>query len=206
MSLLCFLQFSSLREGEGEEECKLNPSHQHTSTLLCKFLDSKLVRVVCCRECVCCSLLYGMFALTDVGFIEMFPVLAATDRSLNGLSFTTQQIGSSLMVVSLILLPLQLTLLPKINKRFGSKRLLIASNLLFAFLCPLLPSIAGVVDVSIMWTCLLLLLFLLRTCVFTAYLSLNILLNNSVPPINRYTKLACFTTFEDLFRLTYFFF
>ncbi len=68
-------------------------------TSFCDLIKSSLVfRVLMIRECWFCCLVYGLFSVADVGFIEMFPVLAATLPEYKGLGFTPTQLGTVLMV------------------------------------------------------------------------------------------------------------
>ena len=145
-----------------------------------RFKKSKFVKVLKIKECFFSCLLYGLFALVDIGFSEMFPLLAATSPIYKGMGFTTSQIGTVLMIVSGLVVILQITVLPKMTNRFGSKKILIASNLTLTFLCPMLPVVAAITNKSALWICLILLIFSIRLTIFAAYLAINILVNNSV--------------------------
>ena len=151
-------------------------------TLFQKFKRSKFVKVLKIKECLYSSLLYGLFSVADVGFCEVFLILAATDPTYKGMGYSTSQLGAVLMVVSLLIVILQITLIPKLNKHFGSKNLLISSCLTLTFLYPMLPVVAAIHNRTALWICLILLIFVVLNCSFTGYLSINILVNNSVGP------------------------
>ena len=183
-------------------ETDIETSSKTTScSAIQRFRQLKFLRVFEERDCVLCAIIYGMFALTDIGFIEMFPVLAATHPKYGGPGFTTRQIGTLYLVVSLPLAVLQFTVIPKLNKKCGSKRLLVASNLFLALLCPLLPTVSSIRWEQAVWACMSMLVFMIRMCVFTSYLSLNILLSNSVSPALVGSANGIAMTFAALGRL-----
>ena len=121
-----------------------------------------------------------LFAIADIGFEQLFPILASTDRQHHGMDFEPAQVGLVLMIVSIVQIAFQLTLLPKLSNRLGPRKLFVVSNIVQAIFSPLLPAVALLESKEAMWVGLVVVIFLVRTCVFTGYLSLNILLNNSV--------------------------
>ena len=145
-----------------------------------KINKTKFMTVLKIRECLFSSLLYGLFSIVDIGIAEMFPLLAATKPKYKGIGYSTEDIGTVLMVASVFLVILQMTVLPQLNNHFGSKKVLIASNFVTIFLFPLLPAITAITNRTTLWICLVSLIFLIRGCVFTGLLSINILVNNSV--------------------------
>ena len=149
-------------------------------SLLEKFNKSKFVKVLKIKECFFSCLLYGLFSLADIGFSETFPVLASTSPKYKGMGFSTSQIGTVLLIVSVLVISLQIIVLPKVVNKFGAKKILIASNLTLTFLYPLLPVVAAITNISVLWICLILLIFLIRLFIFAGYLAINILVNNSV--------------------------
>lgn len=162
---------------------------------------SKFLKALSVKECVLSCVLYGTFSLVDIGISEMFPILAATSAKYKGLGFTTENIGTVLMVASIFVGILQLTILPKLNNRYGSKKVLIASDLLLAFCCPLLPCIAAIENRIVLWTVIVLLILVIRACIFTCYLSINIFVNNSVEPDLLGSANGLAMTFASLGRL-----
>ena len=111
-------------------------------TTMEKFKQSKLIRLMRNRDCVISSLLYTLFSVIDIGFITVLPLLASTSRDLHGMQWASGEIGSMLMIASVAVIPFQITILPKINTRFGCKKTLIASNLVLVLLWPMLPAVA----------------------------------------------------------------
>ena len=151
-------------------------------TLFSKIASSKIFSVLKVKEFRYSCFLYGSFSALDIGFLELFPTLAATSLEYNGLNFTTSQIGAVMMTASFFLVPVEFLLLPKLNDRFGSKKVLIGTTLFLSIICPLLPVLAAIRSTTLLWSCAVLLIFLFRTCMYTGYLSINMLLNNSVQP------------------------
>ena len=160
----------------------LPPPRNKCRNLLSQIKTSKIFSVLKVKEFRYSCLLYGSITVLDIGFLQLFPTLAHTNTEHNGLNFTTSQTGAVMMTASLLLLPIEFLLLPKLNDRFGSKKVLSGTSLLLAFICPLLPVLAAIRSTSLLWTCSVVLIFLYRTCMYTGYLSTNILLNNSVQP------------------------
>ena len=145
-----------------------------------KFNKTKFVTVLKIRECLLSCLLYGLFSVVDIGISELFPLLAATKLNYKGMGYSTSDIGTVLMVVSFFLVILQMTVFPKLNNHFGSKKTLIASNVVLTLLCPLLPVVAAITNSTALWICLVLLILLIRCSIFTGLLSINVFVNNSV--------------------------
>lgn len=134
------------------------------------------------KECIISAILFCLFAIVDIGFKEMFPIYSATIPKYKGLGFSSSDIGTILMVVTLILPVFQLTFLPKLNERYGSKVVLVGSTITSTFLMPMLPS-TGLLNSRIAaWTFLGLIFFLVQAMTFLSYHSINIFVNNSVGP------------------------
>ena len=83
------------------------------------------------------------------------------------------------MIVSILLVVLQLTLLPKINDKLGSKWTLISSNLLLAFILPLLPLFHSLRNEISLTVVLVVHTIFCRAFSFLALISIHVLINNS---------------------------
>ena len=97
----------SLNPGHISKELTTPRKTSHFSNLLNRLKHSDMGKVLGIKECWLCCLLYGTFALVDIGFNEMFPVLASTAPALRGMGMSPSQLGLVLMVVSLILIIFQ---------------------------------------------------------------------------------------------------
>ena len=141
--------------------------------------SSDVLKVLTIKECWMCCLLYGTYALVDIGFNEMFPVLASTPPHLKGLGMKPSQLGTILMVVSIVLVVIQLTLLPKLNNWLGPRNLLILANLMLTFWMPLLPTVSAITDSTLQWIAIVAIILIIRASTFSGYLAINILIQNS---------------------------
>ena len=172
-------EFVELSLHEETHQPRTSPPTSRVSPLS-KFKQSKFGRVFTVKECVASCTLYGLYSLFATGFGEIFPLLAASPPKYHGMGFTTSQIGLALMSVTLVLIVLQITILPKITNKYGAKKVFIVSALSLAFLSPMLPAVALVRNPVGLWCALIPVLFLLRCFIFTGYLAINIFVNNSV--------------------------
>lgn len=145
-----------------------------------KLNESKISRVIKIKECMMTCLLYGLFSFVGVGQSELFPLFAATDTDLHGFGFSPAQIGLLLLIVSVFMIVVQLTFLPRFNDYFGSKKTLIICSCALAFLFPILPSTSGIKNSYLFWSVASFQLILTRTFVTLGFLAINVLLNNSV--------------------------
>ena len=195
-------QYESVQlPSESQRSC---PSTSFTSgsTRLVAFFKSTIVfRFLQTKECWLCCILYSLFSVTDVGFNEMFPVLAATVPEYKGLGFTPAQLGTVLLVISIGCIILQLTILPQMANYFGPKKYLLLVNLIRTFVIPLLPSISAVRNPTLTWISLVMVLFLDRAGVFAGYLSINMLIANSSDPKLRGSANGVTMTAANLGRL-----
>ena len=141
---------------------------------------SDIMKVLGTKECLLCCVLFVLFATVDIGFEEMFPIIASTSPKYKGMGFDPSDVGLVLMIVSIVQILFQLTLLPKLSTRIGPQRFLIISCVVQAIFSPCVPALASMSDRTVMWACLIAVIFVMRTSVFTGYLSINILVNNSV--------------------------
>lgn len=149
---------------------------------IAEFKQSKLFRIVTIKECMLSCLLYGSFSFIAVGQSELFPLFAATSSNLHGLSFDTSEIGLALLIASVVLIVVQLTVLPRVNDYFGSRKTLIICTCAMTFSIPMLPCMPAIQNKYLFWICLSLQLLVVRGFVTLGYLAINILLNNSVTP------------------------
>ena len=149
------------------------------STLINRLKSSDIAIVLSTKECWLSCLIYAAFGLVDFGFNEMFPVLAATDPKLKGMGMTPSQLGTILMVVSVFLIVIQLTVMPKLSNLLGAKNLMIAANLMLSFWMPMLPTICAIKNTTLQWLAIVVVIFVVRASCFCAYLAINIFVQNS---------------------------
>ena len=146
-----------------------------------KIRNSKIFAAFRTKECLYVGFLYGMFSITEYGFLEMFPVFAATSRKYEGLAFTTRDLGLVLLLISIFQIFVQVLLLPKLLKKFGSKRALVGSNIVLAFIIPLLPLAGKLKNKYLLWGFFTCHVFIFRVCAFLSICAISVLINNSVP-------------------------
>ena len=149
-------------------------------TLFQRFKSSNFMRVLRSKECSLCSLLYMLTSVVEIGFEEMFPILAATSPAYKGLGFSPTDIGMVLMVYLIACIVLQITLLPRLNNYFGSKKYLILSSLVLVFVTPLFPMISAIHNITFKWGTLIVVLLVHKCCTLSLLLSINVLISNSV--------------------------
>ena len=142
--------------------------------------NSRIFRVLQTKECVVSCLLYGLYSFLSVGNNETFTLFSATAKDVNGLGFTTSEIGIALLVASGLLITFQFTFQSRVSIYFGSRKTLIISMLGLVFMFPLLPSIASITNIYLLWFVLCIWLFITRVLVALANLAINVLLKNSV--------------------------
>lgn len=142
---------------------------------------SKVIQVLKTKHCLNISAIECLLAFSRVGYIELFALVAATKQAYGGLGRTTPQIGIIMIVEALCCLPLQPTILPKLNDKLGSRNALIMSCTIMAITCPLLPAVCLLkthLNVAIVLAAVF--LFLRRTFIHTAFVSVNVTINSGL--------------------------
>jgi MFS family permease len=172
-----------IEDEEGYKKLNDEPECESSATKLsfvARIKTFKYYKVLTQKGCLHCALLYCCFSMLDIGFAEVFSLLAASDVKYHGMGFTTAQIGAVLMIVSIILTVLQLTFMPRIVRYFGPKKTLVGSTFILTFLYPLICLIAESKSKVTLWACLIIFLIVNRGVTFAVIVSFIILINNSV--------------------------
>jgi len=157
-------------EDENEKKC----------CQLSTFKDSKLMQLLRTKNCVLASLLYGLYSFIGIGIDELFPLYASTSKKYHGFGFDTSSISITLMSAALANLILQFVLLPRLVRYFGPRKVYIGAVILQSLFFPLLPLIEMIGNRYLFWAAMLTTMFFIQFGRSSAFLSVNILLNNSV--------------------------
>lgn len=190
----------------GTEEFDSPPVDEDLEILIKSDVDSKTPRncqsaCCCCNTCGCCKALrrsklaillrdrnvivsiaaYCMASFVVIGLDELFPLWAATQHSLGGLDFSTNQIGTALLVVSVPLLVLHIILYPKFERRLGAIRVFQVANAFLGVTVLIMPFINTYYSrPTVLWPLLLLILLFMKLNTGFAFSSTGILVNNTV--------------------------
>ncbi|XP_057302548.1 uncharacterized protein LOC130636735 [Hydractinia symbiolongicarpus] len=149
---------------------------------LAKIKTYKLIKLLCMKDYAQINLVYFVSGVTKLGSHELLPLFLASSAEYHGMGFSTSKIGLTLLMVSLCFLPTQLTIVPKVIRRYGSRKALIGGNLLFAFICPWTPIINIISNRTAAWMAVVFVSFLQRIFMTIGLVAINILINNSVSP------------------------
>lgn len=140
----------------------------------------KLLRIQDVQHSMC---LYAVLSFAVIGYDDIFTVFASTSPDLDGLGFSTDEIGTALGVVSIPLMFIQIKLYPLIVSRFGIKKAYII-NVFFVFVpVQLLPMLHLLVNNKVwLWVCLVTLGIPMKVAVNSLFAGSSLLINNSVTP------------------------
>jgi len=159
---------------------KANNEDKHSTSKLGSFHNSNLVKLVRLKSFLITCIVYELTCFNAVAFDEMFPVYAATSKLYNGYGFSTVAIGESLLVVTIIILILEFTFIPKVLSAIGARKIFIVAELVQVVLYPFLPLIQSLNDRTIFWIALLVILFLVRLSIAVSFLGSTLILNNTL--------------------------
>lgn len=172
-----------------ESDKDFSKKHALTSrplkTLFEKLKQAKFLQIIRSRRYLVSCFLYVIIAFLEVGIMEVFPVYATTGPTYKGLGFSTAQTGVLLTVPSLLVLPIQLTVLPKLNNYYGSKKTYVMSCLSLAISCTLLPITGLIRQYYVLWACLVMIMGVIRIAIFSGFLSSTLLVNDAVDSNHR---------------------
>jgi len=146
------------------------------------FKKSALGRMILNRGCVMTVLLYGIYAYTGVGYVEQFPLYAATAREYHGYGFTPSEIGISLMITSVIILVAQFTIMTRVVKYLGLIKCFKYSCLMIGLLIPLTPLWERIENRYLFWFVMMFSYVCTKFFNALAFLCINVMINNSVEP------------------------
>jgi len=121
--------------------------------------------------------LFFMYSCISFGFLEVYPVFADSSKAYGGLTFSSSEIGTSLLCSAVPMIVL-VFVMARLTKRFGEKMVLITTLYIVMFVLPLFPFSAMLPD-SYVWYLLVPLLLLLKLSLSTGFLAVNVLLNES---------------------------
>ncbi|XP_057302264.1 uncharacterized protein LOC130636535 [Hydractinia symbiolongicarpus] len=150
---------------------------------LAKIKTYKLIKLLRLKDYAQVNLVYFVSGVIALGNHELLPLFLASSAEYHGMGFSTSKIGLTLLMVSVCFLPPQLLIVPRVLRRYGSRKILIGGNLLFAFICPWTPILVNTIcNRNAAWMAVVVVSFLQRTSVSAGLVSINILINNSVTP------------------------
>ncbi|CAM6008983.1 unnamed protein product [Sphagnum balticum] len=129
-------------------------------------------------------LLYCIWSLHDMAYIEVFSLWCVSPKSTGGLGFTTADVGEILGLSGFVVLIFQLLIFPYLSNFLGP---ILATRIPIVFSVPLVVAYPAIATLSglVLWVMVAIVSCLknvLTTMIFTASM---ILLNNSVPQDQR---------------------
>ena len=169
------------RGSNRSEDCKCNETVQATN-ILNKILKNNTIKVITVKDCFISCILYGIYGFASIASNEIFPLLASTSIEYNGMGFTTAEIGTVLLLASVILIVVQIPILRKVTCLLGARKTFICSAMLQALLTALIPSIGRIRNKTALLPILCTHMFILRLCVSGSFLSVTMFINNSISP------------------------
>ncbi|XP_031560833.1 probable peptide/nitrate transporter At3g43790 [Actinia tenebrosa] len=143
--------------------------------------DSNLWRILRNFNAVLILAVYSLYSLCVIGSDELFNIWGATDTRLGGLDFSTDDLGTSILVVGIVMIVVQPMILPKLERKLGAILNFQVCVMIVIFCIVTLPALRILVkSPSVLWPVLLIHLSVMRISVSGAFLSCFLLVNNSV--------------------------
>ncbi|XP_065841582.1 uncharacterized protein [Oscarella lobularis] len=124
---------------------------------------------------------YCVISFSVVGFDELASVWMATKSYRGGLGFSEKEIGISQAVLSVVLVPVQIIFVRKLEKKLGSLMTFYAACTVCVLITASLPALSSIENSAALWTMLLVSLIFLRFCMGVTFIMVSICMNNSVP-------------------------
>lgn len=169
------------REAESESSWFRRKLKRFGKSLKTALYDLKLF--LCDRGTSLALLTYCTFSFGVIGYEEVYSLWAATSPDLGGIGFTLHEIGTSLAVVGVLLLPFLFFLYPMMERRFGSIKSFQLCATVGLVVVVLLPNIHYLVTSGQkiwLWGILCTSQLILRICIGVSFGATTLLINNSV--------------------------
>ncbi|XP_065671079.1 uncharacterized protein LOC100205374 isoform X2 [Hydra vulgaris] len=169
--------------------------------------NSNFGQVFTSKLSVLSLLLYGVFCIVGVGYLEVFPIFAATSKHFDGLEMTTQDIGLLMLLYNILAILGMFLIIPKILHKLGAKKSFIYWIIGFGSITPFIPAVAMITHKEVQWFVLIICQAVIEAINSGCFVSVNLFLTNSIKPefqgtingfgtsissIGRATGTACF--------------
>ncbi|XP_048582542.1 probable peptide/nitrate transporter At3g43790 isoform X2 [Nematostella vectensis] len=149
---------------------------------LAKYRGSNFMKILRDQGAVISIITYSVFSFAHIGTDELFNLWVATEPRYGGLGFSTDQIGTVLLISGLVLTFLGPTVLPKIEQKIGSILMFQIFATLAIFTTIILPCLRAAYDMPVtLWTCFLPIVMTHQLSANGSFLAVFIFINNSVP-------------------------
>ncbi|XP_064400483.1 uncharacterized protein LOC135346700 isoform X4 [Halichondria panicea] len=143
------------------------------------------VLVLCDRATGLSILVYVLFSSVDVSFNDIYSIWAKTSPHLGGLGLSLNEIGVTLTISGVAIVPSSLILFPLLERKFGLLRLY---YLLLVILIPammLLPNVHYFYNMkSVLWLLVSSVLIVIQSCLTMIFNCVATFINNSVLFVN----------------------
>ncbi|XP_041350173.1 protein ZINC INDUCED FACILITATOR-LIKE 1-like isoform X2 [Gigantopelta aegis] len=147
--------------------------------------NSKLVSLCSQSEVRSSVMMYAIFSFGIIAFDDIFTVWLSTEPRLDGLGFSSGEIGTSLSAVAAPLMFLQILCYPATAKRLGLKWTFIIASFFIMIPVQLIPMLHLIYAQKVLlWTLLMALLIPEKAACNFCFTSISLMVNNSVSPEN----------------------
>ncbi|XP_065060215.1 uncharacterized protein LOC135687554 isoform X1 [Rhopilema esculentum] len=162
-------------------ECDSVMVQTRPASTCCRGLkESSLWQLIKIRNVQLSLALYAVFSFISTGFDETFPVYADSSKIYGGLNFASDQIGTAILIAAAPMVGL-VFVIARLERRFGSKKLLIGGLYLLVFGLPLFAFI-GYIPFRYVWYLLIPFLFVVRLTFACCFMVINVILNCAADP------------------------
>ncbi|XP_014774827.2 uncharacterized protein LOC106872367 [Octopus bimaculoides] len=159
------------------------PPTKRTNSLCHKLKQSTLITLLSMTDVRMSVALYTIFSFGVIGFEDTFTIWASTEPRLDGLGFSTDQLGVITGIVAVPIMFLQVFIFAPMARRYGILKAFLANvSILFltVTLCPITHLLYN--KPVQLWVSLLILLIPQRICTSCCFSATSLLINNSVTP------------------------
>lgn len=127
--------------------------------------------------------LYTLFSFGVIGFEDTFTIWASTESRLDGLSFSTDQLGIATGIVAVPIMFLQVFIFAPMARRLGILKTFFINVLIEVLTVTLVPLTHLLYNRPVhLWVALMILLIPQRLCTSCCFSATSLLINNSVTP------------------------
>lgn len=156
---------------------------EERNSLCYKLWNSSLITLLCMPDVRKSVALYTMFSFAVIGFEDTFTIWASTEPRLDGLGFSTDQLGIATGIVAVPIMFLQVFIFAPMARRLGILKAFFINVLFLVITVTLCPITHLLYDRPIyLWVVLMLLLIPQRICTSCCFSATSLLINNSVTP------------------------
>ncbi|XP_065680206.1 uncharacterized protein LOC124806378 isoform X3 [Hydra vulgaris] len=147
-----------------------------------RLITFKFVQIFMDKGCLKTMIVYAIFGMIAIGYIELFIIFAATSAEFEGLSMSSSHIGLLLMICAVIDVIGSVTISPKIVQKFGAKTAFIYWIIGCGCIYSFVPALVLITNNGIRWFSLVTCLGAINIFISGCFITVNIFVSNSVLP------------------------